>query len=110
MIAININKEQIYTYIIYTSYFLYIVVALGLSRSAPTYLKYLDSFIRIYVSLFLIYHFNPFIHNNAEFTNFDRKIAFSAGVFIFTTTAVNQLLVYYLYLFTKTIKKHISNK
>ena len=106
---ISINREQIFTYTVYTSYFLYIVVALGLSRSAPTYLKYLDSVIRIFVSLFLIYQFNPFRHDVA-FSDLDRKIAFSAGIFIFTTTAINQLLMYYLHEITKALKKHITNK
>ena len=87
---LGFTREQVFTYMIYTSYVLYIVVALGLSRSAPKYLSYLDSAIRIYVSLFLMYQFNPFLNQTAEFTELDRKMAFSAGVFTFTTTAVNQ--------------------
>lgn len=104
---IPLTKEQVFTYMIYLSYFLYIVVALGLSRSAPKYLSYLDSIIRIYVSLFLIYQFNPFLKPTVEFTELDRKMAFSAGVFTFTTTAINQLLMNYFLRIKSSVKKHI---
>lgn len=87
-----LNKEEIFTYAIYLSYFLYIIIALGLSRSAPIYLAYLDSVIRLFVSSFLIYQFNPFFSQSTEFTDFDRKVAFTAGVFTFTTTIIGQIL------------------
>jgi len=103
---ISLNKEEIFTYAIYLTYFFYIVIALGLSQTAPIYLQYLDSFIRNFVSLFLIIQFNPF-NNIAEFTQFDRKMAFSAGVFTFATSSVNQLLMYSFNKVKTTIKKHI---
>lgn len=101
------DKEKIYTYIVYFTYFLYIVVALGLSRNAPIYLQYLDSFIRLFVSLFLIFQFNP-LRKTTEFNEFDRKIAFSAGLFTFTTTTVNQLLMNYYNIIKTVVKKRIS--
>jgi hypothetical protein len=104
---IPLNKEEVFTYAVYVSYFLYIVIALGLSRTAPIYLSYLDSFIRIFVSLFLIVQFNPFSHVT-QFNDFDRKVAFSAGVFTFATTSVNQLLLFFYYKVKSTIKKHIQ--
>jgi hypothetical protein len=39
-----------------------------------------------------MWRFNP-LRENYEFTDLDRKIAFSAGVFILTTTALNEYLV-----------------
>ena len=91
-----LNKEEIFNYAVYLTYILYIVIALGLSRSAPIYLAYLDSMMRIFVSSFLIYQFNPFFSHSTEFTDFDRKVAFSAGVFTFTTTVVGQILSSFL--------------
>jgi hypothetical protein len=38
-----------------------------------------------------MWRFNP-LRTHYEFTDLDRKIAFSAGVFILTTTALNQYL------------------
>jgi hypothetical protein len=84
-------QERIFDLIIYTSYFLIIISSLGLSESAPKYLSSLDYYIRVYICLFLIWRFNP-LRMNYEFTDLDRKIAFSAGVFILTTTALNQYL------------------
>ena len=71
------------------SYILIFVSFLGLSTSAPKYLDSLDYYVRIYICLFLIWRFNPF-RMYYEFTDLDRKIAFSAGVFILTTTFLNQ--------------------
>lgn len=57
----------------------------GISNEAKTRLDTIDKYIRIYICLFLIYRFNPF-RGTSEFTSLDRKIAFSAGLFIFTTS------------------------
>lgn len=85
-------QERLFNLFIYTSYILIIVSALGLSESAPKYLDNLDYYVRIYICLFLIWRFNP-LRTNYEFTDLDRKIAFSAGLFILTTTTLNQYLV-----------------
>jgi hypothetical protein len=85
-------QERLFDLIIYISYFLIIVSSLGISETAPKYLADLDYYIRVYVCLFLIWRFNPF-RSHYEFTDLDRKIAFSAGAFILTTTALNEYLV-----------------
>jgi hypothetical protein len=77
-----------------SSYLLYILFALGIFRSAPQYLQVLDYYVKIYISLFLLWRFNPF--TTIQFTDLDRKISFSAGIFLFTTSAVNQILTKYL--------------
>ncbi len=76
---------------IYATYVLIFLSALGVSEMAPKYLDIMDYYIRIYICLFLIWRFNP-LRENYEFTKLDRKIAFSAGLFILTTTALNQYL------------------
>ena len=97
-------QEKIFTYIIYTSYLLYFLSLLGISMNAGNYLNYLEYFIKIYVSLFLIIRFNPF--RNITFTNLDRRIAFSAGLFILTTSLLNQFVGYYL----DTVKNKLTQK
>jgi hypothetical protein len=84
-------QERLFDIFIYVSYFLIIISSLGLSNSAPKYLQSLDYYIRVYICLFLMWRFNP-LRTHYEFTDLDRKIAFSAGVFILTTTALNQYL------------------
>ena len=75
------------------SYLLLIISLLGISQTATEYLVKLSYYIRIYICLFLIWRFNPF-RTNYEFTDLDRKIAFSAGVFILSTTALNKYIIY----------------
>jgi len=87
-------QYQLFTIIIYVTWLLYILIALGLSANAPQYLDDLQYYVKIYVSLFLIYRFNPF--RRVQFTELDAKIAFSAGLFLLATTAINSILQNYL--------------
>lgn len=93
----NIHKFQnnAFDIIVYITWILYIAIALGLSANAPQYLDTLQSFVKLYVSLFLIIRFNPF--RRVKFTQLDAKIAFSAGIFLLATTALNGILQNYLY-------------
>lgn len=84
-------QESFFNIFIYVTYILIILSSLGLSQTAPKYLQYLDYYVRIYICLFLIWRFNP-LRSYYEFTDLDRKIAFSAGLFILTTTALNKYL------------------
>ena len=89
----GLHKVQynFFSLFIYVSYGLLFLSTLGVSEMAPKYLDIMDYYIRIYICLFLIWRFNP-LRDNYEFTKLDRKIAFSAGLFILTTTALNQYL------------------
>jgi len=87
-------QNQAYDIVVYITWILYIVIALGLSANAPQYLDELHSFIKLYISLFLIYRFNPF--RRVKFTGLDAKIAFSAGVFLLGTTAIDGIIKNYL--------------
>ena len=88
---INTVQEMFFDIFIYISYALIVISFLGISNTAPKYLYDLDYYVRIYICLFLIWRFNPF-RKIDTFTNLDRKIVFSAGLFILTTTALNQYL------------------
>lgn len=87
-------QNRMYDIVVYITWILYIMIALGISANAPEYLDELQNFIKLYVSLFLIYRFNPF--RRVRFTELDGKIAFSAGVFLLATTAINSILHNYL--------------
>ena len=87
-------QEHIFDFTFVIIYFLYFLIALGLSATAPKYLSFLDYYVKIYVSLFLIWRFNPF--RNVKFKPLDKKIAFNAGFFVlFATTSINQKLISY---------------
>jgi len=83
--------EILFNIFIVVSYSLIILSFLGLSQSAEKYLQSIDYYVRIYICLFLIWRFNPF-RSSYEFTDLDRKIAFSGGLLILTTTALNEYL------------------
>ena len=85
-------QNKFFDLFIIISWILLIISALGLSQSAPKFLEELDYYVRIYICLFLIWRFHPF-RSHYEFTDLDRKIAFSAGMFILTTTVLNQYLM-----------------
>lgn len=69
---------------------LYIAISFGLSKLAPQYLSSLQRFLKIYVSLFLIYRFNAF--REVKFTELDRKIAFDAGVLLIGSDIINYII------------------
>lgn len=92
------DKKQLHNYqettfdiVTYVSYGLLIISSLGFYSVSPQYMEKLDYYIRVYICMFLLWRFHPF-RTHYDFTELDRKIAFSAGVFILTTTALNQYL------------------
>jgi hypothetical protein len=87
-------QNYAFTLFIIISYFLYIISIIGLSKNAPRYIADLDGYVKIYICLFLIYRFNPF-RSKIQFTELDRKIVFSAGIFILTTTTINNIILNY---------------
>jgi cytochrome c biogenesis protein CcdA len=99
---INSVQERFFDITIKITYILIVITALGLSQTAPKYLEILDYYVKIYVCLFLVWRFNPFRHINT-FTRLDKKIAFSSGIFILTTTFLNNLL-------TKIPNHYLKNK
>jgi hypothetical protein len=87
----TLNNIQliVFNIVVFFSYFLLIVSSLGLSENALIYLNKLSYYVKIYVCLFLIWRFNP-LRTKYEFTDLDRNIAFSAGVFILSTTVLQK--------------------
>lgn len=84
-------QDRIFTAIVRLSYVLIVLTSFGIYNINPEYLTSLNYYINVYVCLFLIWRFNPFRTIN-EFTKLDKKIAFSAGMFILTTTLLNQYM------------------
>jgi hypothetical protein len=98
-------QNNAFNYVIIISYGLYFTIALGVFGNAPHYLETLQYWVKIYISLFLIYRFNSF--NKIKFSDLDRKVAFSAGVFLLSTTIVGQILDIYLNDAKSFIQTHV---
>lgn len=86
-------QDKLFDIFIIISYLTYGLLLLGITTTTPQYLVYMNSFVQAYVSLFLIIRFNPY--RNIEFTELDRKICFSAGLFLFATTTINTIMITY---------------
>ena len=82
--------QKLYYLLSYFSIFLYILAFIGLSFNAPKYLLLLQEIMKIYISIILILRFNPYykIEFNKNNYEFDRKLAFSSGVFLLLTTGI----------------------
>jgi hypothetical protein len=87
-------QSDAFNYTKYLMYFLYLIVALGLSTSAPVYLDSLVYYTKLYISLFLIFRFNPF--RETKMTPLDAKIAFNSGMFLLFATSVNGVIGLYI--------------
>lgn len=78
-----------YKYGVYASYVLFALAFTGIVSSAPRYLNLLEAVLRYYVAIFLVVRFGPWVHTGRQMEEFDRRVAFSAGLFLLlTSTAV----------------------
>ena len=100
----NINVSKYYYYLIYTTYFMYALLFLGLLHN-ESYITLVSNITQIFIALFLIYRFNPFF--KTKFNNTDKKIVFHAGLLLFS---VNSLFVvfYKLFYLKNDIINHIK--
>ena len=89
--TLNDIQLKLFNLFVIISYILVVVSFLGLYDSAPKFLDSLDYYVRIYVCLFLIWRLNP-LRTHFEFNELDRKIAFTAGLFILTTTVLGNIM------------------
>jgi hypothetical protein len=87
---------------------------IGVWSLAPDYLEMLRMGVQLYVSLFLIVRFNPYV-KRVKFSELDRKVAYSAGIFMFMSTIIAKYFTYMVSLTTPldpkdaaTIVQHIS--
>jgi hypothetical protein len=102
----DIQNNLFNLFIIFT-YSMYALLLLGLSTNAPKYLAYVDSIVQVYISFFLILRFNPF--RKIVFSDLDRKICFSAGLFLFATTTINHILIAYIDKIKNSLTKFIKS-
>ena len=89
------NKEwhkSIYYYGNFISIGLVIIAYTGIIHINPLYIKDVHSFLLFYVCAILIIRFNPYI--KTENSDFDRKIAFTAGVTLLISVVASQVTNY----------------
>ena len=91
-------STPIHHYVFDTSVFflhvIYVAVAFGFLEKEPEYMMAIDYWVKVFMSLFLLWRFNPWV--KITFSDFDRRVVFSAGMFLFTVTIVNNYLLSYV--------------
>lgn len=80
-----------YIWAVFAVHVIYTAVLVGLVDTAPEYIHTLESYIKVYVALFLVLRFNKYT-GTSTFTPLDRKIVFSAGLVVLSTSALNWLV------------------
>ena len=76
----------------YIYYPLYILSLIGFNFIAPKYLTYFSAIVKVYISLLLLWKFNP-LKTPKPVTNYDREVIFSAGTFLLLTTVIGDILM-----------------
>ena len=91
-------QETVFNIFIAISWVLLILTFTGVFNEYPQAFDKVAFYMRIYICLFLIWRFNPlrqfFVKKPIIFTSLDRKIAFSAGLIVLSTTVIKEYLVY----------------
>jgi hypothetical protein len=65
----------------YIIFFIFILLFLGILQKEPTYFTEFIFIFKVFIALYLIIRFNDF-RTNIKFTSLDRKICFSAGIYL----------------------------
>ena len=91
-------QETIFNIFIAISWTLILLTTTGVFTEYPNVFDKVAFYMKIYICLFLIWRFNPlrqfFVNKPIVFTSLDRKIAFSAGLIILSTTVIKEYLFY----------------
>jgi len=83
-----------YLWAVFSIHVTYAIVLVGLVETEPSFLANLEYYVKVYVSIFLIWRFNPYSHTG-KFTEVDRRIVFSAALFIVTTSVLKHVIDQY---------------
>ena len=98
-------QYRIFNITLILTYLLMALIIVGGFDSAEKYLSDIQYYLKIYVCLFLIYRFNP-LRKVQECTYFDRRVAFSSGLFLLFATLINEVLLVYIKEIRSYLRKH----
>ena len=99
-----------FQFCVYLTYILIILYIIGAYKGDPTeYLKKVDNYAKIIISLFLMWKFN-FLRSKIKFTEIDRRIVFQSGLFLFLTTSIDAYLINYFDKIKNNKSNNNSNK
>ena len=79
--------KQFYTYLIYLSYILEILLYFGIIQFGPVYMEKIMTIIKLYISGYLIYKLNPVFNKKIVFDEFEINLIFSCAIYLFLSTS-----------------------
>jgi len=85
--------QHAFLYTVLALHIAYLLLAIGIFKKEPAFLEELDFWLKVGMSGVLIWSFNPYASHPSQF---DRKIAFSSGIFLALTTFVDRYLSAYV--------------
>jgi hypothetical protein len=88
---VELNFIKIFGWITKIVFILYII---GFFKSKPIRIIEINFIVKIAIALFLIYRFNSYRHKKVIFTELDRKVVYSAGMYILLISFADILDVY----------------
>lgn len=80
-----------FIYFVSLSYLLYFTLFLGINTTNEKYVKPFKTIIRLFVGLFLIIHFNPYVHKT-NLSKVDTNIIMSSGSLILLDAGFSSLI------------------
>lgn len=104
---ISNTKIQLFLFNFFTV-ICYILIAIGIfikSEYASELLERIEFFLKLYMSIYLLWRFNPY-RKNINITNLDKQIIYSSAFFILFIIIINKLLKK----FEKRIKFYLKKK
>lgn len=104
------------TYFSYVTKFTVLLFLIGIFQNKPFILIQFNFVVKVILALFLIYRFNSYRKHKIEFTELDRKVCYSAGIYIILISFLDIINFYTEYIrnnfilpFTKQFMQHIPN-
>lgn len=98
------TEEYFFNFIIFFSYLILFTSYFGLTLIAPQYLNLFETYVQVYICVSLLIRFNPF--RKSKFNSLDRKIAFSSGLLLLSSTILNSYKIRLIHF----METHFINK
>jgi glucan phosphoethanolaminetransferase (alkaline phosphatase superfamily) len=76
--------KNVYMFLSYAAYILYVVIYLGAWNKAPQYLDDINYYLKVFIGIVLVVTFNPIVRFRPS--SIHRNISFSAGLLLLTST------------------------
>jgi hypothetical protein len=93
---ILIDNKELYNFEVnFIKYFSFatkltvILFIIGFFQSKPTIIIQFNFIVKVILAMFLIYRFNNYRKHKIEFTELDRKVCYSAGIYIILISFVD---------------------